>query len=72
MPDGYLQIMLKIADEPYGWAASYRAFVTPEQVALTLHLQLQAGPGVTTGGLAQVRRDTAKAVAQYFDHRFTV
>jgi hypothetical protein len=72
MPDPHLRIVQRITDEPYGWAACYRVCITPVQVALTLHLQLQPGPGVTTAGLAQVRRETAKAVAQYFDHRFIV
>lgn len=72
MPDPHLRIMRLIADEPYGWAASYRAFLMPGQVALTLRLQLQPRPGVTGVGLNQVRRETEKAVAQYFDHRFVV
>jgi hypothetical protein len=72
MPDPHLRIVQQIADEPYGWAASYRASVTPERVALTLRLQLQPGPGVTSAGLTQVRRETEKAVAHYFDRRFVV
>jgi hypothetical protein len=72
MPDPYLRITRPMADEPYGWTASYRAFLTPGQVALTLRLQLQPGPGVTSDGLAQVRHETEKAVAQCFDHRFVV
>ena len=70
MPDLHLRISRRIADEPYGWAASYRALLTPGQVALTLRLRLQPRPGVTGDCLAQLRRETGKAVAQYFDDRF--
>lgn len=72
MADPHLQITRQIADEPYGWTASYRAFLMPGRVALTLRLQLQPGPGVTSAGIAQVRRETKQAVAQYFDHRFVM
>jgi hypothetical protein len=70
MPDPHLRIMRRIADEPYGWTASYRASLIPGRIALTLRLQLQPRPGVTSAGLTQVRRETEKAVAQYFDCRF--
>ena len=72
MPEPYVRITRRIADAPYGWAASYRAVVDPGRVALVLRLQLLPRPGVTSAGLAQVQRETQKAVAQYFDHRFLV
>lgn len=71
MPDPHLRISRQIADAPYGWAASYRALLTPGQVALVLRLQLRPWPGVTSTGLGQVRDETARAVAHYFDQRFT-
>jgi hypothetical protein len=72
MPDPPLRITRQIADAPYGWAASYRASILPGQVALALRLQLQPWPGVTSAGLGQVRHETAKAVAHYFDQQFIV
>ena len=72
MRDPHLRITRRIVDEPYGWAASYRASLTPGQVALTLRLQLRPRPDVTSDCFARVRCETEEAVAQYFDHRFIV
>ncbi|MBV9999731.1 MAG: hypothetical protein JO015_11545 [Verrucomicrobia bacterium] len=72
MPDPHLRISRRVADAPYGWAASYRALLSPGQVALALRLQLRPWPGVTSAGLDQVRHETERAVAHYFDQRFIV
>ncbi len=67
------EVKRAVTDGPYAWNAAYRATETPDGgVVVNVRMQVQAAAGVGNGELAEVKRETAEAVARWYDGRFAL
>ncbi|HEY0791762.1 MAG TPA: hypothetical protein VGD78_11930 [Chthoniobacterales bacterium] len=66
------EVSQQVQDGPYGWPASYRVRVDPQQITLNVRVQFQPAAGTSLEEVAAVKRETSEAVSRYYDQKFGV